>query len=74
MIASYSQKNAPSILANHIHCGWSAGICVGMDTGDYRKISNLRCAKSSNLIVSRLILHLFLSNPMKPGVKSRMEM
>ena len=74
MIASFSQKNAPSVLANHICCGWSPGICVGMDTGDYRKISDIRCAKSSNLIVSRLVLHLSLPNPLKPGVKSRLKM
>ena len=37
---------------------------------DYRKISNIRLAKSPNLDVSRLVV----PNPMKPGVKSRMKM
>ena len=41
---------------------------------DYRKISNIRRTKSPNLNVSRLILHLSLLNPMKPGVKSGMKM
>ena len=39
----------------------------------YRKI-RIRCTKSQNLIVSRLVLQLSLSNPMKPGVKSSMKM
>ena len=39
----------------------------------YRKISNIRCTKSPNLIVSRLVLQLSLPNPMKPGVKSRLK-
>ena len=41
---------------------------------EYRKISNIRCTKSPNLNVSRLLLQLPLPNPMKPGVKSRMKM
>ena len=39
-----------------------------------RKSSNIRRTKSPNLNVSRLVLQLSLSNPMKPGVKSRMKM
>ena len=37
----------------------------------YCKISNIRHTKSPNLIVSRLVVQLSLSNPMKPGVTSR---
>ena len=37
----------------------------------YCKISNIRCTKSPNLNVPRLVLWLSLPNPMKPGVKSR---
>ena len=40
----------------------------------YRTISNIRRTKPPNLIVSRLVLQMFLPNPMKPGVKSRMKM
>ena len=40
----------------------------------YRKISNIRRIKSTNLNVRRLVLQLALPNPMKPGVKSRMKM
>ena len=40
----------------------------------YRNISNIRRTKSPNLNVSRLVLQLFLPNPMKPCVKSRMKM
>ena len=40
----------------------------------YRKISNIRCTKSPNLNVPRLVLQLSLPNSMKPGVKSRMKM
>ena len=40
----------------------------------YRKISNIRCAKSPNLNVSRPVLQLSLPDPMKPGVESRMKM
>ena len=41
---------------------------------DYRKIFNIRRTKSPNLSVSRLVLQLYLPNPMKPGVKPRMKM
>ena len=41
---------------------------------NYSKISNIRCTKSPNLNVSRLIVQLSLPNPMTPGVKSRMKM
>ena len=40
----------------------------------YRKFSYLRRTKSQNLDVSRLVLPLFLPNPLKLGVKSRMKM
>ena len=40
----------------------------------YRRISNIRRNKSQNLNDPRLVLQLFLSNPLKPGVKSRMNM
>ena len=42
--------------------------------GIYRKISNIRYTKFPNLNVFRLILQLYLPNPMKPGVKLRMKM
>ena len=41
---------------------------------NYRTISNIRCPKSPNLNVSRLVVELSLPNPMKPVVKSRMKM
>ena len=41
--------------------------------GIYRKISNTKRTKSPNLNVFRLVLHLSLPNPLKPGVKSRMK-
>ena len=41
---------------------------------EYCKISNIKCTKSPNLNVSRLVLQLSLPNPMKPGVQSRMKM
>ena len=40
----------------------------------HREISNIRCTKSSNLKVCRLVLQLSLPNPMQPGVTSRMNM
>ena len=40
----------------------------------YRKISNIRRTKSTNLNVSRPVVMLSLPSPMKPGVKSRMKM
>ena len=40
----------------------------------YRKIFNIRRAKTPNLNVSCLVLQLSLPNPMKPAVKSRMKM
>ena len=41
---------------------------------EYRKLSNIRRTKSQNLNDSRLVLQLPLSNPLEPGVKSRMKM
>ena len=41
---------------------------------DYSKISNIRHNKSQNFNDSRLVLQLFLPNPLKPDVKSRMKM
>ena len=40
----------------------------------YRKVSNIRRTKSQNWNDSHLVLKLSLSNPLKPGVKSRMKM
>ena len=37
-------------------------------------IFDIRSTKSQNLNDSRLILQLFSSNPLKPGVKERMKM
>ena len=39
----------------------------------YRQISNIRCTKSSNISVSRLVLQLSLPNPLNPGVNWRMK-
>ena len=39
-----------------------------------RQTSNIRRTKLRNLNVSRLVLQLSLSNPLKPGFKSRMKM
>ena len=36
--------------------------------------ANINHTKSQNLNISRLVLQLFLPNPLKPGVKSRMKM
>ena len=35
----------------------------------YRQLSNISDTKSQNLNVSRLVLQLYLPNPLKPGVK-----
>ena len=40
----------------------------------YRQTSNISRPKSRNLNVSRLVLDLFLTKPLTPGVKSRMKM
>ena len=40
----------------------------------YRQIFNIRGTKSHILNVSCLVLHLPLSNPLKPGIKSIMKM
>ena len=40
----------------------------------YRIISNISRTESPNLNDPRLVLHLPLFNPLKPGVKSRMKM
>ena len=38
----------------------------------HRKFSNIRRTQSKTLNVPRLVLHLFWLNPLKPDVKSRM--
>ena len=40
----------------------------------YRKNSNIRRTKFQNLNDSGFVFQLYLSNPLKPGVKSRMMM
>ena len=40
----------------------------------YRKTSNISRIKSQNLNDYRLVLHLALPNPLKPGLKPRMKM
>ena len=40
----------------------------------YRQFSNIRRTQSQNINVSRLVLLLYLPNPLKPGVKLRMKM
>ena len=40
----------------------------------HRKISNIRRTKPENLSECRLVLQLPLANPLKPGIKLRMEM
>ena len=60
--------------------GLSLGSCVLSSVllqarrTNYHKISNIRCTKSPNLNVPRIVLRLSLPNPMKPCVKSRMKM
>ena len=41
---------------------------------DYRKISNISGTKSQNLNGSRLVLQLYLPNPLNPNVRSSMMM
>ena len=60
-----------SCRSHHSH-GWK--VRANWKHNKCRKISNIRCTKSPNLNVSRLVLQLSLHNPMKPGVKSRMKM
>ena len=40
----------------------------------YRQTSIIRRTKSQHLNVYRLVLQLYLSNPLEPGMKSRMKM
>ena len=54
--------------------GMKKGRAAKVDWSNYRKISNISRTKSENLIFSRLVLQLFVPNPLKPGVKSRMKM
>ena len=39
----------------------------------YHETSNISCTKYTNLNVSCLVLQLYLLNPLKPGVRSRMK-
>ena len=61
----------------YIHCTlWDVIThpCPDRHLDSYRQTSNIRRIKSQNLNISRLVLPLSLSNPLKPGVKSRMKM
>ena len=44
------------------------------DCFDYRQVSNIGRIQSQHLKYSRTVLWLFLPNPLKPDVKSRMKM
>ena len=48
-------------------------LCMQWSMINYRKISYIRRTKSQNLTNSCLVLQLSLSNPLKTGVKSRMQ-
>ena len=52
----------------------SAGFCASELFKNYCQTSNVKWTKSPNYNISCLILQLSLSNPFKPGVKSRMMM
>ena len=54
-----------------IHCHWFGGLYYLLT---YCKVSHRRHATSPNLNVFNLVLQLSLSNPMKPGVESRLKM
>ena len=45
-----------------------------VEKADYHQVSNISHTKSQTLNVFCLVLQLFLSNPLKPGIKSRMKM
>ena len=47
---------------------------VGTETGIYNQTSNIRGIKSQKLNIFHLVLQLFLSNPLKPGIELRMKM
>ena len=53
---------------------WLVSILILYRCINYRKMSNIRRAKSKNLNAIRLVLELSFPNPMKPGVKSKMKM
>ena len=52
----------------------AGGVCFLYMQITYRQSSNISRTKFQNLNVSRLVLQLYLPNPLKPGVKSRMKM
>ena len=55
-------------------CGYSWGELAGYSP-NYRQTPNKRRTKSQNLHVCRLVLQLYLHNPLKPpDFKSRMKM
>ena len=62
----------------HWYCNIIENIFLNVDMkqflNNYRQISNISHTKSQNLNVSCLVLQLSLSNPMKPGVNSKMKM
>ena len=68
-----------SFLQAHVHNIWNP-VAYNQRPGapftnmDYCKISNISCTKSQNLYDSCFDLQLFLSHPLKPGVKPRMKM
>ena len=51
---------------------WYAGITHTLETNEiiaYHQTSDIRRAKSQNLNVSYIVFELYLSNPLKAGVK-----
>ena len=77
--SNHSQRKFIILMAlHHTTPQWIKNLwqltCQHPATMSYRKISNIRHTKSPNWNVSHLVLQLHLPNPMKPGVKSRMNM
>ena len=47
---------------------------INMPVALYCEIPNISHTKSQDFTDSRLVLQLFLPNPLKPGIKGRMKM
>ena len=63
-------------LQNSRDAQWSLCMCR-VPSGhypNYRQFSNIRRSQSQNINVSRLVFLLSFNNPLKPGVKLRMQM
>ena len=69
MTATYTNSALTSLGLDCFGTSWSKHTKYALHHKEYRKLSHVRRTKFHNLYDFRLVLQLYLPNPLKPGVK-----